>query len=46
VQLLDIGLIQVDLGHRRRNLGVGEHAHLLPLGQQALYLIELLHFYY
>ncbi len=42
VQLLDVGLVQVELGHRLGDLRVGEHAHLLALGQQALDLIQLL----
>ena len=42
VQLLDVGLVQVELGHRLGDLRVGEHADLLALGQQALDLIQLL----
>ena len=33
VQLLDVGLVQIELGRRHRYLGVGEHAHLLALRQ-------------
>ncbi len=42
VQLFDVRLVQVELGHRLGYLRVGEHAHLLSLGQQALDLIQLL----
>src|SRR3954468_24813912 len=46
VQLFDVGLVEVELGDRVRDLGVREHADLLPLGNQALDLFELLHFDY
>ena len=42
MELFDVGLVQVELGHRLGDLGVREHADLLPLGQQALDLIEFL----
>src|SRR5450755_2325699 len=29
VQLLDVALIKIELGHRARDLGVGQHANLL-----------------
>ena len=44
VQLLDVGLVQVELGHCALDLGVGEHADLLALGEQALDLFQLLKF--
>ena len=46
MQLLDVGLVQVELGHRGGDLGVGEHADLLPLGEQALDLFEFLQIHY
>ena len=42
VELFDVGLVEVELGHRLRYLRVGEHSHLLALGEQALDLIQLL----
>ena len=42
MQLLDVGLVNVKPGRRRRDLGVGEHADPLALGNQALYLFEFL----
>ena len=42
VELLDVGLVQIELGHRFGDLRVGENAHLLALGQQTLDLIQLL----
>ena len=42
VQLFDVGLVEVELGHRLGDLRVGEHADLLTLGQQPLDLIQLL----
>jgi hypothetical protein len=42
VQLFDVRLVQIQLGHRLGDLRVGEDAHLLPLGDQALDLIQLL----
>ena len=42
MQLFDVGLVQVELGHRLGYLRVGEHSHLLPFGEQALDLIQLL----
>ena len=40
VQLLDLGLIDVEPGRGLRDLGVGEHADPLALGKQALHLFE------
>ena len=42
VELLDVALVDVDLGDRRGDLAVAEDADLLTLGQQALYLFKLL----
>ncbi len=42
VQLFDVGLVEVELGHRLGYLRVGEHSDLLALGEQALDLIQLL----
>ena len=44
VQLLDVGLVHVELGDGGRDLGERQHADLLPLEQQALDLFELLQF--
>ena len=46
VQLLDVGLVEVELGDRVGDLGVREHADLLALGDEALDLFEFLQFYY
>src|SRR4051812_37471167 len=46
VQLLDVGLVEIDLGDSVGDLGVREHADLLALGQEALDLFELLQFDY
>ena len=46
VQLLDVGLVEVELGDGVGDLGVREHADLLALGQQALDLFEFLKFGY
>ena len=42
VQLFDVGLVEVELGHRLGYLREGEHANLLALGEQTLDLIQLL----
>ena len=42
VELFDVRLVQVELGHRLGYLRVGEDPDLLPLGHQALDLIQLL----
>ena len=34
VQLLDVGLVEIDLGDRVSDLGVRQHADLLPLRQR------------
>src|SRR5208337_1280366 len=41
VQLFDVRLVEVELGHRLRDLRVGEHPYLLALGEQALDLVQL-----
>ena len=46
VQLLDVGLVEIDLGDRRGDLGEREDADLLALGQEALDLFEFLQFDY
>ena len=46
VQLLDVGLVEIELGDRVGDLGVREHADLLALGHQALDLFEFLKFDY
>ena len=42
MELFDVGLVEVELGHRLGDLRVGEDPHLLALGEQALDLIQLL----
>ena len=46
VQLLDVGLVEVDLRHCRRDLGEGEDADLLPLEQEALDFLEFCEIHY
>src|SRR5215211_6425011 len=46
VQLLDVGLVEIQLRDRVGDLGVREHADLLALRHQALDLFELLQFDY
>ncbi len=46
VQLLDVGLVQIEIGGRGGYLGEREHSHLLPLGQQVLDLFQLLQFHH
>ena len=46
MQVLDVALVELDLGQRGGDLGVREHAGGLPLGQEQLYLFELLKFAY
>ena len=46
MQLLEVGLVHVELGDGPLDLGVAEHADLLALGDQALDLFELLKFCY
>ena len=45
VQLLDVGLVEVQLGDRGRDLGVREHADLRPAGDESLDLFEFLKVY-
>jgi hypothetical protein len=45
VELLDVGLVEVDLGDGGLDLGERQHAHLLPLEEQSLDLFELLQIY-
>ena len=42
MELLDVRLVEIELGHRFGDLRVGEHSHLLALGEQTLDLIQLL----
>ncbi len=46
VQLLDVGVVEVELGRGGRNLGVGQHADLLAACDQTLDLFKLLQFHY
>ncbi len=46
MELLDVGLVEVYLGHRAGDLGVREHAGQLALGEKALDLFEFLKFHY
>ena len=46
VQVLDVRLVEVDLRERRGDLGVGQHARCVALGDEELYLLELLKFPY
>ena len=41
VQLLDVGVLEVELGSGGRDLGVREHADLKPACDQALDLFKL-----
>ena len=45
-ELLDVGLVEIDLRDGAGDLGVREHAHLLALGEEALDLFEFLKFHY
>src|SRR5829696_1578626 len=45
VQLLDVGLVEIDLGDGGLDLGERQDAHLLPLQEQTLDLFELLQIY-
>ena len=42
VQLLDVGLVEIDLRDRGRDLREGEDAELLPLQEQALDFFQFL----
>ena len=44
VEVLDVGLVEVDLGDRSGDVAEGEHAELLTLGDQRLYFFKLLKF--
>ena len=44
MQLLDVGLVDVEPGRGRRDLSVREYTDPLALGNQALYLFEFLQF--
>ena len=44
VELLDVGLVEVDLGDGGGDLAVGDHAVLLALDDEALDLFKLLKF--
>ena len=46
MELLDVGLVEVELGDRLGDLGEREHADVLALGEQALDLFEFLQFNY
>src|SRR3954447_10832690 len=46
VQLLDVGLVEVDLRHGGRDLGEGEDADLLPLEKEALDFLEFCEIHY
>ena len=46
MELLDVGLVEIDLRHRGRDLGEGQDAHLLALEDQALHLFEFLQINY
>ena len=46
MELLDVALVEVELGDRRRDLGEREHAGRLALGEEALDLFEFLKFDY
>ena len=42
VEVLDVGLVELDLGNGRGDVAEGEHAKLLTLGDQRLYFLKLL----
>ena len=44
VQLLDVGVLEAELGRGGRNLGVRDHADLQPASDQRLDLFQLLKF--
>ena len=46
MEVLDVALVEIDLRQRGGDLGVGEHAGGLPLGEEQLDLFELLQFGY
>ena len=42
VQILDVGLVEIDLGDRRGDVAEGQHAELLTTRDQPFYLLKLL----
>ena len=46
MQLLDVGLVEIELRDRAGDLGVGQDAELLAAGDEALDLFEFLQFRY
>ena len=42
VEVLDVGLVEIDLGHRRGDVAEGQHAELLPAVDEAFDLLKLL----
>ena len=46
VQFFDVCLVEIELGYRRRNVGVGKNAQLLTAVDEALDLFEFLQFRY
>ncbi len=46
VEVLDVGLVEVDLGDRRGDVAESQHPELLAPGDEALYLFKFLEFSY
>ena len=46
MELLDVSLVEIDLGHGGGDLGVRQHAGLRALRDQSLDLFEFLQFHY
>ena len=46
MELLDVRLVEIDLGDGERDLGEREDADLLPLEEQPLHLFEFLQINY
>ena len=46
VEVLDVGLVEIELGDRVGDLGEREDPNLLALGHEALDLFEFLEFHY
>ena len=46
MQVLDVALVELDLGEGGGDLGVGENAGLLPLRDEQLHLFKFLQFPY
>ena len=46
MQLLDVGLVQIELGYGAGDLGVRQHAELLAPVDESLDLFEFLQFRY